>query len=572
MADPIVPIRLSTLRDAVDKDRFTWYALSQVYTGPNGTGRYVPEVGDGILDWETGLYRVTDLDVGSLIATWEPWTAPTTGNNELDVLLGTIPGYASESSRVYYDRRVTPHVLAIDKRMRLYGSQASYVMIFRGTDISEATGRVIGYMVDETGHIGTDHIPLELVAMQDTTNTAIKVPKLSYTSEDLKDGEVVTVVVYSDDNAVVSYQKMLIKDTSFTATGIAGTRYVTGISIASPFLSTAQENLFRIPLYTDVASIAMQGVISYSDGSSRKQTITLGVSGKMRVMGFENFTATIVGQKIPLVLGYYLDSTEETYGAQTSDGDNRFITQLYHAEVTPVDGASAVKLFVVPTWVDDNTGYRLDYWMFSLDRKTFYYVTPYVTLGQLSADFQPKLYGQRQNLTVTIDLSKVDTRFEAIRHAQTFSITLVQDGPTDGDPWYIRYAPGQDPMYGKGISAKFKFGSVDNWGVKVDCGAKTQDEWLEAVYYRTQPLFFPDTETQGLKPTHFVVVAASDVEVEFPISQWNQELAIKTGGTVGEGINLRWLYRDGSNELFLGASPMVVRHVTDYTDGTSINS
>lgn len=565
-----VPIRLA-LVDGIDKDRGRVYFLPEIYTGPNGTGKYVPEIDDLIVDYTQGWLRVTDLDVGSNLATWEPWVPATTGDVTIDTLLGTVPGYASESYRVYYDKSVTPHVFAIDKRLRMYGSEASYVMIFKGTDISKATGRVIGYMVDETGHIGSQQIPLELVAIDDAHNLSVKAPKLSYTSDDLVDGDVVTVVVYSTNDTVLSYQKMLVKDTSFTANGSVGTKFITSIGIDSPYLDTAQENRFRIPLYTDVNSIAMRGVINYSDNSSRSQNLVLGNGGKMRIMGLENFTATVVGQKVPLVLAYYLDSTEETYGAQSSDGSARYITQLFEAVVEAVDSASAVKLFVVPTWVDDNTGWKLDWWLYSLDRKTYYYVTPYVTLGQTSADFQPKLYGQRQNLSFVIDLAKVDSRFKPILHAQTVQITLVQPGPTAGDPWYIRYSPGQDPMYGKGISAKFKFGSVDNWGVKVDCGAKTQDAWLEALYYRAQPLYFPDTETQGLKPTHFVVVAASDAQVEYPISAWNQELAIKTGGTEGEGIHIRWIYRDSSNnDLYLAASPMVVRHVTDYGDGTSI--
>lgn len=572
MAEPITPIRLA-LVDAVDKDRKRIYFLPEVYTGPNGTGKYVPEVDELIIDYAQGFLRVTDLDVGSLIATWEPWAPAATSTTVIDTLLGTVPGYASESFRVYYDRSVTPHVFAVDKRLRMYGSEAAYVMIFKGTDITKATGRIIGYMVDETGHIGSQEIPLELVAIDNANNLSVKAPKLSYTSEDLLDGDVVTVVTYSSNDTVLSYQKMLVKDTSFTANGTVGTKYVTSIGIKSPYLDTTQENRLRVPLYTDINSISMQGVINYSDGTTRSQAIQLGAGGKMRFMGLENFTATVVGQKVPSVLAYYLDSTEETYGAQSSDGTNRYITQVFELIVEAVDGAAAVKLFPVPTWVDDNTGWKLDWWLFSLDRKTYYYVTPYVTLGQTSADFQPKLYGQRQNLTVTIDLSKVDSRFKPIRHAQTVQVTLVQPGPVAGDPWYLRYSPSQDPMYGKGISAKFKFGSVDNWGVKVDCGAKTQTEWLEALYYRTQPLYYPGDETQGLKPTHFVVVAASDVEVEYSIASWNQELAIKTGGTEGEGIHVRWIYRDSSNnDLYLGASPMVVRHVTDYADGTSISN
>lgn len=564
MAKPTVPV--------YDQDgAFKWWRLDQVYTGPNGTGIYVPNVGDGILDWSTGFYRVVDLDLSTFLARWEKWDAPTSHDATLDVLFGTVPGYASESSRVYYDRSVTPHVLAIEKRLRMYGSETAYVMIFKGTDISKSTGRVIGYMVDPTGHIGDKRIPLENVAFDQVTNISVKSPKVSYTSEDLTDGEVVTVVAFTAGDAVVSYQKMLVKDTSFTMNGSTPTKAITSIEIASPYLDTAKENWFSIPQYTDVNSISMKGIIRYSDGSSRDQTITLGNGGRLRLMGFENFVATIVGQKVPLVLTYYLDSTEETYGAQSAVGTDRHISVTYWGEVTPVDGAAAVKLFPIPTWADSQ--WKMDYWLYSLDRKNFYYVTPYTMLGQTSADFQPTLYGQRQQLTVTIDLAKVDSRFKPLRHAQTLEVTLVQDGLSPGDPWMLRYSPGQNPAYGKGISAKFKFGSVDNWGVKVDCGAQNQTEWLEALYYRTQPLFYPDAETQGLIPTHFVVVIASDVQVEFPISRWNTELAVNSGGSIGEGIHLRWIHRDSSNnDLFLGASPMVVRHVTDYADGTSINA
>ena len=562
MAKPTVPI--------YNKDGIgSFWMWPDIYTGPTGTGKYVPNKDDAVLHWLTGWYRVADVD-GDGLSTMVAWTPPQSVDQTSDLLFGTIPGYASESSRVYYDKSVTPHVLAIDKRMRSYGSEATYVKIFKGTDLTDETGIIIGYMVDSTGHIGSENIPLELIAIDNVNNVSIKSPKVAYTSHDLVDGDLVTVVSYSE-SGVVAYQKMLIKDTSFVRGASADTRFITGISIKSPFLDTSKENTFSLPMYTNVDSVSMIGVIEYSDGTSREQVINLGIGGKMRLLGFENFVATVVGQKIPLVLTYYLDSTEATYDAQAGDPVQKHISMQYWAEVTAVDGASMVKLFMVPSWVDENVGWKLDYWLYSLDRKNYYYVTPYVTMGATSADFQPLLYGTRQELSVVIDLSKVDSRFRPIRHPQTFAITLVGPGLDKADPWYLRYSPGQTPAYGNGISAKFKFGSVDNWGVKVDCGAASQAAWLDALYFRTQPLFYPDVETQGLTPTHFVVVVASDVEVEFPISQWNSELAVKSGGSEGEGIHIRWIYRGSdNNDLYLGASPMVVRHVTDYTSGTGI--
>lgn len=563
MAKPTVPI--------YDQDGIgRLWIRKDIYTGPDGTGQYVPNVDDIVIDYTVGWLRCVYVDVSTSLSTLEPWTPPTNATGSLDVLLGTIPGYASESSRVYYDKSVTPHTLRIDRRLRCYGSAATHVKIFKGVDISAATGKVIGFTVNPQGQLDSANIPLELVGTDTVDNLSIKTPTLAYTQEDLEDGDVVTVVVYDGDTGASAYQKMLVKATSFVMDSEADIQYITGISMDSPFMDPSAENQLNIPMNTPVESLSLIGEVTNNSGRVRQQVIN---GSKMALHGFENFAATIVGQKIPLVLTYHLDSTEQTSLGQNNTAGDRHISVLYSAVVTAVDGAATVKLFVVPTWVDGTNGYRLEYWLYSLDRKTYYYVTPYVTLGATSADFQPLLYGSRQQLTVVIDLNRVDTRFRAIRHAQTLEITLVGPGTDVSDPWYIRYSPGQDPAYGKGISAKFRFGSVDDWGVRVDCGATTQTQWLEAVYFRTQPLYYPDTETQGLTPTHFVVVIASDVQVEFPISQWNEELSVASGGTEGEGIHLRWIYRsDSGNDLYLGASPMVIRHVTDYTEGTSINA
>lgn len=561
MAEITVPIK------PIDTVGRLWME-PDIYTGPHGKGRYVPNKDDAVLSWATGLNRVTDVDVSTNLSTWSPVDLPNGGTNNPDELLGTVPGYQAESQRVYYDRSVTPHTLNIDTRIRQYGSTTSSVMIFLGTDISETNGKVIAYVLNAQGGKGSTSIPLELVGEDTINNFAIKAPVTAYTSEKLTDGEVVTVVAYRD-GTVSSYQKMLIKDTTFSRKSSAAQRSITGITIESPYLSTTIENQFNIPIDTPVASISMTAWIQYSDGTRRSQRVD---GSKMRMIGMENFVASVVSQKIPLVAVYYLDSNEDSTLTVEGVANRRHIPVRYTAVVTEADGASAVKLYMVPYWKDANVGWAFDWWLYSLDRKTYYYVTPYITKGVNSADFQPLLYNTRQRLTVAIDLAKVDSRFRKERHIQTFEITLTQDGLAAGDPWYLRYSVGQEPAYGQGISAKFKFGSVDDWGLKIDCGAKTQDAWLDALYYRTEPMYYTGVETRGLRPTHFAVVIADDVQPEYPISYWDQELFVRSGGDVGGGISIRWMYVEGDTTLYLGCSPMVIRHVEDYTEGTVITS
>nr|UVX43069.1 MAG: hypothetical protein [Bacteriophage sp.] len=544
-----------------------FWMMKDIYTGPNGTGEYVPNVGDAILDWTAGWFKV--ISVVDNIATWVSWEAPSNNTSEEDVMFGTVPAVPGQSSRVWYNTSVTPYSLDFDARLRIYGSGLTHFKIFKGTDISATTGKVIGYTIDTGGAKDSENIPFELVGTDTITNIAIWVGVTAYTSEALTDGDTVTAVYYKGE-IPAGYQTFIIKDSSLVRTGSASQKAIRSLVLNSAFLSDSADKQFDVPMGTTIDSLGITGVITYSDGSTRTLTPD---GSKLTIAGFDDFAAMVIGQRINVVATYYLDSTEQSDIVQTN-GTRNFITTTYSAVVTEADGAATVKLFVVPKWVSDSVGYSLDYWLYRLDRQDFYYVTPFVQMGTNSADFQPKLYGTRQRLTVVIDLNNVSTTYKEIRHSQTFEITLARDGLSAGDPWFLRWTVGQNPAYGQGVSAKFKFGSVGNWGLKVDCGAATYNQWLDALYYRCQPLYYPGTETKAPAPTHFNVYVSNTYQVEYPISQWNQELTFQSGGVEGQSVVIQWIYRDGTtgNALYLGASPMVIRHVTDYSDGTSLTS
>lgn len=38
-----------------------FWMMKDIYTGPNGTGEYVPNVGDAILDWTAGWFKVISV-------------------------------------------------------------------------------------------------------------------------------------------------------------------------------------------------------------------------------------------------------------------------------------------------------------------------------------------------------------------------------------------------------------------------------------------------------------------------------------------------------------------------------
>ena len=42
--------------------RFSTFHISEIYTGPNGTGIWVPNVNDMVIDWDNGIYKVVSVD------------------------------------------------------------------------------------------------------------------------------------------------------------------------------------------------------------------------------------------------------------------------------------------------------------------------------------------------------------------------------------------------------------------------------------------------------------------------------------------------------------------------------
>ena len=536
----------------------TWFAPT-IYdpTNPNPApgAVYVPNVNDLIIDYTQGYFRVTAVDYTTGISTRVPWTLPLTPGitDTNDILMGAGPGTLADSYRCYVNQAVKPAILALDRRLRYYGSTTTSVKIFIGTDISSA-GQVTSKFYDQNWTLLGENIPLELVAMNDTTNTAIKAPKVGYTTDILNDGELLTVVAYDAVGTVVSTGKVLVQNTSFIRSADASTRYIKAISLATPFLNPSDPTNIQYPINMPVSALNLMGVITYSDGS----TSTLPVDGtKFALSGLDGYIATQQGQTVPLVLKYYLSANEFNYIGTPSV--NRIITEEYSATTLPTDGAYSIKLFGYPVWQDPINGYRMEYYLYNLDRKNVYLVTPLVQLDTGSAPFNPTLYGTYQTIGVAVNLNAVDPSFAAYRHVQTLGISLLRPGnDASGDNWTVAYTPGQTPAYGVGVLARGHYVQVNNWTLDLTCGVTTTlSDWLNKVYYPSQPLFDGRTETQAPAPNIMALYVAG-TRYEYPIAQWNTLFTVTQTLLEGTDVYIEWILRDAQNDLQLGVSGFII--------------
>lgn len=386
-----------------------WWNLREIFTGGPGLNRYVPKIGDYVED-TSGPYSITheviDLDPTTMIPTLKRKYR----ENEQVSSDGGLIGQTSATMRVYLNTSVTPHVLAVDARLAVYGSMTSYAKIFLGTNVGP-DGKCISFLYDNSGNFLTQNIPLDLV--DPDPDVIKKVVRVCQTNQSMRSGELVTVVIYDDEGVEVSRDQLIVINTTFVRQVDTSQKYITEITLDSPYISDVDPKLLEYPLNTPIDAFSMMGVVHYSDGSTNRMPTD---QTKFRVFGLENFISTVVGQHFPISICYTLSPGEVTYNA--TSGEGKYVTAPYEMVTINQIAAFTVKLYCYPFWNNAIDGYSLRWFMYNLDRNMSYEVTPFVHYNADSDTFDGIAYGLKQNLSVRLNLRDVSVTFKSFIYAR----------------------------------------------------------------------------------------------------------------------------------------------------------
>lgn len=537
-----------------NRGRRRWFA-SEIFDGV-GPGRNVPNKGDLVFSDTDGWCIVNMVDYTTGMSQYAPFRPPSE-QIEVDVtdtLVGYGPGLISESFFLLLDTSVIPHTLTFDRRLRVYGTTVTSVKVIRGTRIEN--GEVISRMYDNQNQLIGDKIPLELVATHDTIdNLAIKTPKSGFCSLQLPDGEVCTAVFYDEVGNVASYSRLLIRNTQWMPRANESTRYVTGIELESPFLSEADNRVLECPINVPISNVARRGIVHYSNGDRRVLPLD---GGKFKFFGLRRFTSTILGQRQPCTLVYYLSSDEDAVGPV--NGETRHISEDYLATTVKVDGAYSVKLFTYPVWIDAINGYRLEHFLYNLVRDESFRVTDLVTLAVNSQNFDPLAYGVSQDLTFAISLNQVSEHFKAYQHLQTTRIALMAPGISENTRWSVTYDRTKE-AYGENLFAEIEFGNGIQWKLRLDNGKGSREHWIRDTYDKTYPLYDETVEATPPVPNHIRIIAGNWTSEDIHISNWNHEFIINEQLNDGETVFVQFLLKDTQNTFELATAGFSVKRV-----------
>lgn len=535
--------------------RFQIYKLSEIFVGQQGEARYVPNVDDLVVDvsetTSSRWYRVVSLSV-DLIPTLRPWgDIPQASLDSTDVLTGVGPNNINNNKFVYLDTSVTPHVLAVDARLSFKGTSAKFVRIVKSNGVG-LTPSVISCFYDNSGNLLGNDVPLELVGVNGQTQRSEYTVPVCYTMEKLPDNEVVTVIAYSAAGHVVSHTDLYVRNTSFIRQRNLSTKYITHISMVTPFMSETDNKLINLPVNVPLQGLYPMGYVHYSDGSKSEPMPVDGT--KFTLHGMSDYLATQVNQRIPVVLTYRLSEEEVVYGAER--GEFVHVSQNYNIRTIQSSGAYNVKLFGFPEWQGDTQGYRMRWWLYNSDRNMSKEVTDLVQLAINNEPWNPHLYGVVQSLNVQVNLNEVNPIYENWRHSQVVQVLLRRPGTERSTNWTIAFDPGQSPAYGDNTHVKLEFINYNYYKLNLAGTAQTRDEWLEMLYKRAKPIWDGNREMEAPLPTHFRIKIGNTV-LERPISEWNLTHSVLNGLEVNRLVVIEWISKTPETDLELGVSGVI---------------
>ncbi|MCK9529083.1 MAG: hypothetical protein M0R77_00750 [Gammaproteobacteria bacterium] len=539
----------------------TWkiWNYSEIYFGAGSpsTAIYIPKVNDLILNLDEGIfYIVLQIDPVSYIPVIKRYVISTASEEDGNgLLLGVGVGSASELNRVYINKTTIPYSAVVDRRKWVGGSDAAYAIAYRGSPVSGSPMEVISIMYDtNSSTILGNEIPLEDVTAPGFANC--KVIKPFYTKVDLQDNEIVTIIVYNNENTAIERGQLLVENTAWIRDQTDSLKYIVDIFCTSPFIKDTDPDLIVYPLNLPKNALNLFGTVLYSDGEQRTLPVN---GGKFSMMGLSGFVATYPNQTDEWVLNYQLDQNEAVHGAVV--GQHYSMTKPYRVKVTQVQGMYSVKLFGFPVWINAVNGYTMRWFLYSLERQEWFDVTPYVRVGANSPAFDPTLYGVNQQIQWVIELKDVDPVYGDWTHTQVINIALMRQGTEVIMPrWTVR-DQGQAEPYGRDIECQMTFINQNLRQLNFGSGLATKAQWLEKAYYELNPLYNSLAETKPIEPDYIKIRTGSGLEMEISVDDWNSDIPTNLPIVANETLFLHFVKRTADSELQLAVGGWSVRQL-----------
>ena len=221
-----------------------------------------------------------------------------------------------------------------------------------------------------------------------------------------------------------------------------------------------------------------------------------------------------------------------------------------------------LKLLCYPVWINEVSGYRLEWFMINQKRDKIYSATNAIIFNPNSQPFNPILYGVSQEISVSVYLDKISSQLAHYKHVQTCSVTLLSPAVnSDLDTYWITTTnPGQLDPYGRKAVARSKFINQNLYELDISCGEETEENWIKRTYDRTYPVYDPDFETGPIYPNLFSI-SINNREDIYPIQEFKQKFIYNQSITPNTNVYIKFIKRVAGNDKLLSVCGMLIKQI-----------
>lgn len=537
-----------------NSDPRIWF-YNQIYRGQEGRNKYIPKVGDLVVDSVTRRWYIVIEVPENLVARLDDWVVDSSQGEVEDAILGTGLDSGGETFRLFVDRRTIPYRCIVDQRAFTGALHASYAIAFRGNPY-DGSAEKISMLYDASNNFLGHEVPLRKVAATKYTNEAIRTVEPFRTTYDLTNHEPITLMYFGPEGEMIHHRNLIVQHSDIVDHTASDERWIASIELDSPYLLESEPNVIELPINLLTNSMNAMGIVRYTDGSSLELPAQ---GGRFEIHGLQDFIAAVPNLEIPIQLKYNLVPGEVATSSIITD--EPFIKRGYRLRTGQAKNAYSVKLYCWPVWVDSSSGYRLEWYLYNLERKVTYRVDHLIRYNlETNPAFNPTAYGVNQRISVSVDLNKVSGQYNKHIHTQVMEVLLQREATDPQTPWTLRDY-GAEPLYGENLQATYEQINQNLKYLYVGFDAANQTEWLQRLYWNTVPLYDRFSESKAPTPNYFVVEKADDPSFKFeiPIEDWAKPIQFSSVMQPYTNVNIRFILRTPDNDAQLSMASMLVR-------------
>ena len=522
------------------------YDISEIYdpdaTNPPATARYIPPVGS--LVWENNVpYKVTAVDSRSKSTLVPAFAAGLQESQD------GVTDHRNDILRLFVNAMASPIRASVDMSVRIWNSNAKTYCLYRYP--GQSTQTIISSYYDSTLSQDTSYPPIVVAP----DNSASYVCAACELTTDLTDNEAIGVAIFDETGAEIYYTILNAKHSTVVNDPTTNTQQIVSLAVKSAQMTS--DGTCYLYENQPITSLDVYGVLTFSDGTTKKILVD---NRQTFLYGETDFVPSFTGMKQLMQMRYNLAPNETTTSGSNTSAVS--ISEDFYVKTLTGQFSVPSKISVLPYFDPNSNGYLLKYFLYTTTNQVTD-ITSQVTLPDTA--FQPQNFVNPQNLTLSVDLSKIGDSSYTSTTIKLQTVVIKLGMPTA----YVRYtitdSLSSPNTYGVDSPTQRRpvlyYDATKGVYFVPSSIFQSQQGFLNSFFYAATPLYDSRVTTEVTTPDTFGIRDPNSMLLlsQTAVSSYATSITLsKSKNYIGSTVIVEFSVTNGSGQTILYGVPVDV--------------